>query len=292
MSSATRRRRPPAAGHESNERWLLTYADMITLLLALFVVLFSISSVNISKYRTLQAALRNAFGGHVLPGGGSILNPAQQATASGAGRSVSESQPAVPSIVPNAITSPSTLVNRSLTSSSQAMAQAAATVAAQTAAQIGQIESFKRLKRLLLAYARSHGFAKDVIVSIQRRGLVVRVLTDNILFDSGHAELKPEGLPLIDEVARLINVDHTHPVVVEGYTDNQPIHTAQFPSNWELATTRADAVLHRVVGDGVDVTRMSAAGFADLRPVASDATAIGRAQNRRVEIVLQRLGSY
>jgi chemotaxis protein MotB len=290
--TSTRRRRPAPASHSSNERWLLTYADMITLLLALFVVLFSISSVNISKYRTLQAALRNAFGGHVLPGGGSILNPAQQATASGAGRSVSESQPAVPSIVPSAIASPSTLVNHSLASVTSFVAAAMAQASAQAAAQSGQLESFAKLKALLLAYARAHGFAKDVIVSIQRRGLVVRVLTDNILFDSGHAELKPAGLPLIDEVARLIDLDHTHPVVVEGYTDNQPIDTAHFPSNWELSTTRADAVLHRLVGNGVDVTRMSAAGFADLRPVADDATAAGRAQNRRVEIVLQRRGSY
>ena len=124
---------------------------------------------------------------------------------------------------------------------------------------------------------------------IERRGLVVRVLTDKLLFDSGQATLKPGGLRLLDEIANLLNVDQTHPIVVEGHTDNVPIATAQFPTNWELSTARATTVVRYLITRGVDRYRLGAVGYADLHPIASNATAAGRALNRRVEIVLMRL---
>jgi chemotaxis protein MotB len=124
---------------------------------------------------------------------------------------------------------------------------------------------------------------------IEERGLVVRVLTDKLLFDSGSAQLQPAGLPLLDEIARLLNVDHRHPITVEGNTDNQPIHSAQFPSNWELSTDRAAMVLRYLIAHGVTARRLSATGYADLHPLATNSTAAGRAKNRRVDIVLNRI---
>ena len=124
---------------------------------------------------------------------------------------------------------------------------------------------------------------------IQRRGLVVRVLTDNLLFDSGSATLQPGADQLLNEVAQLLNLDPTHPITVEGHTDNQPIATAQFPSNWELSTARATNVVRFLISRGVNRYRLGAVGYADLHPIASNATAAGRAHNRRVEIVLMRL---
>jgi chemotaxis protein MotB len=148
---------------------------------------------------------------------------------------------------------------------------------------------FQHLKQLLDAYAQAHGFGKQVLTVINRRGLAVRVLTDKLLFDSGQATLQPGGLPLLTEIAQLLNVDRTHPITVEGNTDNQPIATSEFPSNWELSTDRASTVVRFLIAHGVDALRLGAAGYADLHPVASNTTAAGRALNRNVDIVLNRL---
>jgi chemotaxis protein MotB len=115
------------------------------------------------------------------------------------------------------------------------------------------------------------------------------VLTDKLLFASGQATLEPAGEPLLNEVTQLLNVDTKHPITVEGNTDNQPIHSSQFPSNWELSASRATTVLRYLLGRGVAAERLSAAGVAALHPIASNATAAGRADNRRVDIVLDRI---
>jgi chemotaxis protein MotB len=130
-----------------------------------------------------------------------------------------------------------------------------------------------------------------VSTSVEKRGLVIRVLTDRLLFPSGQATLIAQALPLLKEIGELLNLDQTHPVAVEGNTDNVPIRSATFPSNWELSTARASTVVRTLITGGVSAQRLSASGYADLRPIASNATAGGRARNRRVEIVLQRLGS-
>ena len=90
-------------------------------------------------------------------------------------------------------------------------------------------------------------------------------------------------------MARLLNVDVRHPIIVEGHTDNVPISSAQFPSNWELSTARATTVVRYLISQGVNRARLEAVGYADLHSVATNATATGRARNRRVEIVLERI---
>jgi chemotaxis protein MotB len=214
-----------AGGHENDERWLLTYADMITLLMALFMVLFSISSVNISKYQTLQESLKAAFSGSILPGGKAILQSGSQST-----RAHTPAKAEVPSIVPLTpnIPKPSSITRSQLTQ----------TIAAAAAANVEQSQ-LSKLQAQLNAYAQTHGFAAQVKTTIDRRGLVVRVLTDRLLFASGEATLEPAGLPLMDEVAQLLNLDQSHPITVEGHTDNVPIASAQYPSNWELSTAEA-----------------------------------------------------
>ena len=157
------------------------------------------------------------------------------------------------------------------------------------AASVAEQDSFVALQKKLNAYAKAHGFGTEVRTVIQRRGLVVRVMTDKVLFASGQATLQPEGEPLLEEVAQLLNVDKSHPITVEGHTDNVPIATAQFPSNWELSTARATTVVRFLIAHGVSAGRLGAVGYADLHPIATDATVAGRALNRRVEIVLMRL---
>ncbi|HWX46066.1 MAG TPA: flagellar motor protein MotB, partial [Solirubrobacteraceae bacterium] len=171
--------------------------------------------------------------------------------------------------------------------SSSASLQSASTV--QTAAAQREQSDFEHLKHELDAYAAKHGFSKRVTTTVEKRGLVVRVLTDSLLFVSGSATLESQGDPLLSEVANLVNVDQVHPVAVEGNTDNVPIQGGTFPSNWELSTARASTVVRFLISRGVDPQRLSATGYADLRPIASNATPQGRALNRRVEIVLQRI---
>jgi chemotaxis protein MotB len=278
MSSHRRRRRGHDGEHENEERWLLTYADMLTLMFALFMVLYSISSVNISKYVTLQQSLKAAFSGSILSGG--------RATMQSGSESTSAHTPAtaeVPSIVP---------LTPSIPKPTQTTGQVAQqiTKALQTVTAANQEQaSFVKLQHELNAYARSHGFSNEVQAVIDERGLVVRVLTDKLLFDSGSALLQTAGMPLLREIASLLNLDRQHPITVEGNTDNQPIHSAQFPSNWELSTDRATVVLRYLIGHGVASRRLSATGYADLHPLASNATAAGRAKNRRVDIVLNRI---
>jgi chemotaxis protein MotB len=156
-------------------------------------------------------------------------------------------------------------------------------------ASVAEQQSFLALQKKLNAYAKAHGFSSQVQTVIERRGLVVRVLTDKLLFDSGEATLQPAGDPLLEEVATLLNVDKSHPITVEGNTDNQPIATSQFPSNWELSTARATTVVRFLIAHGVSAGRLAAAGYAALHPVDSNATVAGRARNRRVDIVLMRL---
>jgi chemotaxis protein MotB len=285
-----RKRRGHSAEHENDERWLLTYADMITLLMALFMVLFSISSVNISKYRTLQMALKAAFSGDILPGGKSIEQPGASANSSRAPTTIDT--PAIVRLTPN-VTSELEHVSggQSGSQSAQASAQSAATSAASVQVSAAQQEqaNFEALQRELKEYAAKHGFSKAVNVTIEQRGLAIRVLTDSLLFSSGSATLESQGQPLLTEIAALLNVDHVHPIAVEGNTDNVPITGGEFPSNWELSTARASSVVRFLIAKGVDPQRLSAVGYAEQHPIATNSTPAGRALNRRVEIVLQRL---
>ena len=246
-------------GHADDERWLLTYADMITLLMALFMVLFSISSVNVSKFETLKETLQNAFSPKVLSGGGSILPDG------GASRS---SQP--PSQQPTPAAVPQRLEDRAANDRHH------------------EQEDFRRLKRQLDAYARSHGFSASIETLIDSRGLVIRLLTDDVLFDSGSAILKAEAGPLLAKIAALVNVDASHPISVGGHTDDVPIATGRFPSNWELSAARAAGVARFLTAHGVAATRLEATGVADQRPIATNTTEEGRSRNRRVEIALLR----
>lgn len=260
-----RRRHTDGGGHENEERWLLTYADMITLLLALFVVLFAISSVNVSKVRALQQSLREAFSGKVMSGGEAIMQ-----TGSSVAVRTLETQPRVVPDTPS--------LGQPVGSSAQAALAARR-----------EEDELQRLKRMLDAYAAAHGFRAQVETVVTQRGLVVRLLTDNVLFDSGLADIKPQGLPLLGEVGTLLGVDRVHPIVVEGHTDDVPIATSKYASNWELSAARASAVVRWLIGRGLPARRFSVGGYADLRPLASNGTAAGRARNRRVEVVLQRL---
>ena len=241
MPRGSRRRGgDPGGGHESGERWLLTYSDMITLLLALFVVLFSISSVNISKYVSLQQSLKAAFSGSILSGGSSILESGADSTSQN-----SPNNTVVPAIVPLTPTIPKPTDQGA--EASQAQVSRADARRPRTPPRSNRTSS--RCEHRLNAYAKAHGFSNQVKAQIEQRGLVVTVLTDNLLFSSGSDTLEPASYPLLTEIANLIDLDsEKHPVDVEGYTDDVPIDTTQFPSNWWLSSGRANVVLQFLPG--------------------------------------------
>ncbi len=124
-------------------------------------------------------------------------------------------------------------------------------------------------------------------LELSERGLVITFLQE-VLFDSGKAELKPAGLSSLSKVAKVVqNQAKDYPVVVQGHTDNVPIRVSGWKSNWELSAARALSVLHEFIeSEGIDPDRLAVMGYGEYKPVASNATAEGRRQNRRVEIVI------
>jgi chemotaxis protein MotB len=281
-SHARRRRGDHGGGHDGgDERWLLTYADMITLLMALFIVMWAISSVNTTKFAELSVSLKQAFNGKLVEGGDNVVSGATSL------------MPAQPSIVGDAQGKPVSTDPVSVRPPSfdpikvDPVAKAEAVLAAAEAA---DMENLRRLKEELDAWAVEHGLKTKVATTIDERGLAIRVLTDDLLFDSGQAVLKPSAEPLLATVASFVRDTSRVPnqIRVEGNTDNVPISNAAFRSNWELSAGRATAVLQSLLEHGLAPARLSAVAYGEQRPLVTNRTAHGRSVNRRVELVVLR----
>ena len=256
--------------HENEERWLVSFADMMTLLFCLFMVLFAISSVNTSKFEALQRSLKDAFSGAVLDGGKSMLSSGSDQDKT----KQSAVEPPLPSM------RPLTAINN--TSRQRNVAEAA------KAAQQEE-QDFRKLKRRVDKLSKEAGLSGKVNVTVRRRGLVIQLLTDKVFFSSGQAILHPEAHKLVSKIGAIVRDERSHPVVVEGYTDSQPISTSRYQSNWNLSGDRAAAVVNDFAKIGVLANRMSVQGYGSQIPIDTNSTAEGRAKNRRVEIVLTRM---
>jgi chemotaxis protein MotB len=227
--------------HENHERWLLTYADLITLLLALFMMLYAMSQLDIAKYQKFQEAFTKGMGGH----------PVKEAK----------------EIAPDE-TSPNP------TSS-----------AAQVSTHTLDQDDLKLLKARLEKALTAAGLQDEVQLQLQSRGLVMNVVS-GVLFPTGSATLSDRGDDLLHTLGTVFTTFDNR-LVVEGHTDPRPISSSQFPSNWELSTSRATAVLRFLLQDQHLVpTRMSAAGYADTRPRVANTGEAQMARNRRVDIVI------
>src|SRR4051794_34739306 len=257
--------------HENEERWLVSFADMMTLLFCLFMVLFAISSVNTSKFEELQKSLHDAFSGAILSGGKAVMTTGSDVSAT----KQSSPEPPLPAL------RPVTALNTTQPKNAEE---------AQKAAEKEE-NDFRALKRRIDNLSKEAGLQGKVKVTIRRRGLVIQLLTDKVFFDSGDAHLKPGASTLVDKIADVVRDEHRHPIVVEGHTDSQPISGTQYPSNWELSSARASAVVRDFINKGVLARRVSVAGYANQEPIASNSTPEGRAENRRVEIVLTRINT-
>jgi chemotaxis protein MotB len=221
--------------------------------------------VNISKLQSLQHSLQDAFSGRVLPGGRAL----EESGGSTTSKQIVENPPAS---------------MRSTTDAASAKAQKAAAAAAAKAEE----QDFKALKARVDGYVAKHGLSSKVTTLITRDGLVIRLLTDKLLFASGSATVQPGGRGLLTEVGGLLRAENQHEIRVRGYTDPVPIHTTAFPSNWELSAGRAASVVRAFASAGVAPERLEAVGRASLDPLTTNVTAAGRARNRRVEVLLPR----
>ncbi|MEA4848894.1 MAG: OmpA family protein [Clostridiaceae bacterium] len=150
-------------------------------------------------------------------------------------------------------------------------------------------EEFERLYKQMNEYIKENNLEASITLRLDERGLLVRFL-DNVLFDSGKADLTPSAREIINKVAEIIKQNDRN-IRVEGHTDNVPINTFRFPSNWELSTTRAvNVVKYLIEENGIAAYRMSASGYSDQHPVADNITKEGRQKNRRVDMVILRNG--
>jgi len=152
-------------------------------------------------------------------------------------------------------------------------------------------EDLEKLKDILEEYADSIGLGSQIVLSVEERGLVIRFM-DNVLFDSGKADLKPESIEILKSIAEILNREEFEErlIKIEGHTDTDPIiYSQDFPTNWELSATRATNVLRYLVEEEkIEGSRVSSSGYSFYRPIAPNDTKENKAKNRRVDIVILR----
>jgi chemotaxis protein MotB len=244
------RRRDHEEEHENEERWLLTYADMITLLMVLFIVLFSIGQLDLKKFEQLKVGLSASFGDGgraAVSGGAGVLDAGEGALDGQTAQDILD---------------------------------------AQTAAAQAEQNRLNEAKGDIKEALTGQGLGDQVTFRLEDRGLVLQIVSDRVLFDLGKAHLRPEGQAVLDGIAgALHNVPNNF--AVEGHTDNRPIRGGPFPTNWELSSARATTVLRYLVENaGIPARKISSAGYADTRPLFPNDTNEHRARNRRVELVV------
>lgn len=232
--------------HENHERWLVSYADFITLLFAFFVVMYAISSVNEGKYRVLSNALGTAFG-------------------------KSQSIP-VPVIEKNTVGVPAIIVRQTAQQRQNAELLNR------------EKDSLTGVARDILKALAPLVNQGKVRVTQSSRGISVEI-NASVLFAPGEAKLTPESGEALNAVAQILKND-PHIIQVEGHTDSIPINTTAFPSNWELSSVRASSVVRLFLANGIPEKRLTAVGHGPNFPVDSNDTADGRQRNRRVEVMI------
>ena len=260
------RRRKAEEEHQNQERWLVSYADFITLLFAFFVVMYSISSINEGKYRVLSDSLSQTFTDD------KSLDPVQVGEVS---RSIVEN----PEIIEDGVEAERD--SETVVAGSELPDELLPPEAdeAQLAAIAGNLKS------------AMNSLIADDLVDIQQNQYWVEVnMKSSMLFGSGSARLSRQALQVLRKITRIIK-PLPNTVHVEGYTDNVPIDTLFFPSNWELSAARAASVVHLFSRLGIAPERLAAIGYGEHQPIAENSSEEGRSINRRVSLVILAKGS-
>ena len=225
--------------------WVITFADMVTLLMVFFILLFAIGTIEQEKWRQLKESLREALGADAIEEMGTRQ-----------GLEVIKTQ--VDEQTVHAVDEVGAMVNREMEDI------------------ISEVEEFVFKNKL----------SGEVRVSSDERGAVITI-SDVVLFPAGSADMTPKGRATLRQVFDVLK-QFNYNVKVEGHTDNTPIHTLRYPSNWELSASRAAEVAHMLIDDGYPPERLSVEGFAEFRPKVPNTGPENRAINRRIEVVYQR----
>lgn len=258
MRPRRQRQRQPQDDLHNKERWLISYADFITLLFAFFVVMYSVSSVNEGKYKVLSETLNGVFNAPQRS-----LNPI----------AVGDHPPDIQQTTgEDVIPAPVSEAPRNPPEDAEQRSANLRTMANQ------------------LSVAFSDLINQGVVTLETNDRWIELSLRNSLLFGSGDAEPHFDAFPILQSIADILK-DHDNAIKVEGFTDNRPIQTAVFPSNWELSAARASAVVRVLTMDGVDPQRMAAVGYGQYQPVARNDTAEGRSRNRRVVVLISREAS-
>lgn len=227
--------------HVNHERWLVSYADFITLLFAFFVVMFAVSQVDSKKVGRFTESFSKAVGVDIFPQPGKGI------------------MPGVSDAVPDLDSDP-----------------------AKTSALPAELEG---LQATLSKTQEGEEPASPAIQMVARRHELVLRLNDGLLFDSGNDAIREPAVKVLQRIVAELKKRQVD-VRVEGHTDNRPIHTARFRSNWELSTSRATAVVALLAGEGLLAPRLSAAGYGEFHPLGENGTEDGRRRNRRVDLIV------
>lgn len=259
-------------GHDGpDERWLVSYADMITVLMALFIVLFAISQVDAQKFLQLKQGLAEGVGANsVIPVDG------------GSGLLVSNGSIAAPA-------QPQTAVQAESATATDAGAGAATPSAERAASAMEaareEVERLDELQRRLDAALQSGGLGDRVDFRITERGLVGAIVADDVFFESSSAALRETGREVVDAMAPVLDAD-THPLELQGHTNSLPVRGGLYPSNWELSAARAAAVVRHLETDGIASDRMTAVGYGETQPLYPGDDEEALSGNRRVDLVV------
>lgn len=249
----SRRKKKKHHEEEVGEAWLLPYADILTLLLALFIVLFSMSSIDAAKFAAMSAAFSEN-----LSGGTGILNfpsPTQE----------------------NGELSPDEQEKREKEENE---------VNDQVAAEKVEKLELQTIQQKVNTYIQTENLGDMLETSLTDEGLLLTI-RDNVLFASGSADVRPQDLQVANEIAELLVMDPPRNIIISGHTDNVPISNPRFESNWELSVMRAINFMKIILkNENLDPSWFSAKGFGEFEPIASNDSEEGRSKNRRVEVLI------
>lgn len=262
------RRHKKHASPENHERWLITYADLITLLMVFFVVLYAMSQIDASKFKTLSISLSTAmYNSKTIPG------------ESGGDKGVLKSFSSEPVKDPSSGKETNTAPNQTISVKDQAALKR----------EQQEQENLQAVVQQLKQYIQQQGLSNFLMVELNQEGIQV-TLKDVALFDTGSADLKPDARKILAGLSPFLNLDQVkdHEIKVEGHSDNRPISTPQYPSNWFLSSARATNVVSFFQSQSIDPARLSAVGYGEYRPIAPNDTAENQAKNRRVNVIILR----
>lgn len=251
----TRRKKRMRDDVSNHDRWMVSYADFVTLLFAFFVVMYAMSSVNEGKYKALSNSMADAFSMNDQQGG--VIDSIQTGT-----------PPTVFQPIP--LDNPTTMeVEKRRELSEEILKERR---------NLGQVSD--QFKEVLAP------FIDDKLVSVKRNDYWIELeMNSEMLFLSGEAELSKKAIPVLKKISEVIS-SLPNAVNVEGHTDNVPIDNIKFRSNWDLSSARATSVVHELIKDGVSSPRLSAIGYGEFHPVGDNKVEDGRFKNRRVVLVL------